>query len=56
VRLAGGLTNRELAKALFVSENTVKTHLKHIYAKLDVPTRTAAVDRARSLGLLEESR
>jgi LuxR family maltose regulon positive regulatory protein len=51
-RLAAGRTNRELARELFVSENTVKTHLKHIYAKLDVSTRTAAVERARTLGIL----
>lgn len=51
-RLAAGRTNRELARELFVSENTVKTHLKHIFAKLDVSTRTAAVDRARTLGIL----
>lgn len=51
--LAKGLTNRELAQRLFLSENTVKTHLKHIYAKLDVSSRTAAVDRAFTLGLLQ---
>jgi LuxR family maltose regulon positive regulatory protein len=51
-RLAAGRTNRELARELFVSENTVKTHLKHIFAKLDVSTRTAAVERARTLGIL----
>lgn len=50
--LAEGLTNRQLARRLFVSENTVKTHLKHIYAKLDVSSRTAAGERARSLGIL----
>ncbi len=50
--LAKGLTNRQLARRLFVSENTVKTHLKHIYAKLDVSSRTAAVERARALGIL----
>jgi LuxR family maltose regulon positive regulatory protein len=51
--LATGRTNRELAQRLFLSENTVKTHLKHIYAKLDVSSRTAAVERARTLGLIE---
>jgi LuxR family maltose regulon positive regulatory protein len=51
--LARGLTNKELARTLFVSENTVKTHLKHVFAKLDVSTRTAAVQRGRRLGLLE---
>ncbi|MFC8933064.1 response regulator [Rhodococcus sp. NPDC057135] len=44
--LAEGMTNRELSKALFISEATVKTHLGHIYAKLGVDTRSAAVSVA----------
>ena len=44
--LACGLANRELAKKLFVSEATVKSHLSHIYAKLGVDTRTGAVTAA----------
>jgi ATP/maltotriose-dependent transcriptional regulator MalT len=44
--LATGLSNRELAKRLFVSEATVKSHLSHIYTKLEVDTRAAAVARA----------
>lgn len=47
-RLATGATNRQLAKALFISEATVKTHLVHIYDKLGVDNRTAAIDRART--------
>jgi LuxR family maltose regulon positive regulatory protein len=35
-----------------VSANTVKSHQRHLYAKLGVTTRTAAVERARDLGLL----
>lgn len=49
--LATGKSNKALAKELFVSVNTVKTHLKRIYAKLDVSTRTQAVERAGALGL-----
>ena len=45
--LATGASNRELAKSLFISEATVKTHLVHIYDKLGVDNRTAAVSRAR---------
>lgn len=44
--LAEGLPNKELAKRLFVSEATVKSHLAHIYDKLGVQTRAAAVSRA----------
>ena len=44
--LATGQSNRELAKRLFVSEATVKSHLSHIYTKLEVDTRAAAVARA----------
>lgn len=46
-RLSTGATNRELAKALFISEATVKTHLVHIYDKLGVGNRTQAIDHAR---------
>jgi DNA-binding NarL/FixJ family response regulator len=46
--LATGATNRQLARALFISEATVKTHLVHIYDKLGVDNRTQAVDRARA--------
>lgn len=52
VLLAEGLSNREIARRVFLSEATVKTHLAHIYTKLDVEGRTAAVARARAAGLL----
>ncbi|MGX5716036.1 response regulator [Arthrobacter sp. MAHUQ-56] len=44
--LTEGLSNRELGKRLFISEATVKTHLAHIYAKLGVETRAAAIATA----------
>ncbi|MBO9521928.1 MAG: response regulator transcription factor [Nocardioidaceae bacterium] len=44
--LADGLPNKELAKRLFVSEATVKSHLAHIYGKLGVDSRTGAVSKA----------
>jgi two-component system, response regulator PdtaR len=44
-----GLTNRQAADRLFISENTVKTHLKHIFSKLNVRNRTEAIHKARSL-------
>ncbi|HYH90334.1 MAG TPA: LuxR C-terminal-related transcriptional regulator [Solirubrobacteraceae bacterium] len=46
------MSNQEIASELFVSVNTVKTHLKAIYRKLDVADRREAVRRARSLELL----
>jgi LuxR family maltose regulon positive regulatory protein len=46
------MSNGEIAAELFVSVNTVKTHLKSIYRKLDVPDRREAIRRARDLGLL----
>ncbi len=50
--LAGGLTNQEIAERLYVSENTVKTHLANIYGKLGARDRREAITRARSAGLL----
>lgn len=48
--VADGSSNREIAKELFLSETTVKSHLVHIYAKLGVRSRTSAVARAREQG------
>lgn len=45
--LAQGASNRQLAKELFISESTVKTHLAHLFAKLGVDNRTAAVAEGR---------
>ena len=46
------MSNAEIASEMFVSVNTVKTHLKHIYRKLDVSERREAVRRGRELHLL----
>ena len=54
--IARGETNRGAAAQLFISEATVKTHLLHIYAKLDVNDRAAAVARAFERGLLGSNR
>jgi LuxR family maltose regulon positive regulatory protein len=54
--LSGNLKAPEIAAELFVSPNTVRTHLRHIYSKLDAHNRAEAVDRARELGLLAPSR
>ena len=49
--IIAGRTNREIADALFVSENTVKTHVNSLYSKLGVNRRTQAIARAKELGL-----
>jgi LuxR family transcriptional regulator, maltose regulon positive regulatory protein len=54
--LPGNMTASEIAAELCVSRDTTRTHLRHIYGKLDAHTRTDAVARARQLGLLAPSR
>ena len=51
--LSDGRSNAEIARALFVEQSTVKTHLIHLYRKLGVSSRTQAVNRARTLRLLD---
>jgi DNA-binding NarL/FixJ family response regulator len=51
--VAHGLSNREIARRLILSEATVKTHLNHVFGKLGVDSRTAAVAAARGAGLLD---
>ncbi len=50
--IADGLSNNEIGERLFIAPGTVKAHTSAIYAKLDARGRTAAVARARALGLL----
>ena len=50
--VARGLSNREIGEALFVSENTVKTHCSRAFDKLGARRRTEAVQRSKELGLL----
>jgi NarL family two-component system response regulator LiaR len=50
--IARGLSNREIATQLFVSENTVKTHCARTFDKLGAARRTQAVQRGKELGLL----
>jgi len=51
-RVASGKSNAAIAKEMFVSQTTVKSHLVHVFSKLDVSSRTAAVSKARELGVL----
>jgi NarL family two-component system response regulator LiaR len=50
--IAVGHTNKEIGEKLFVSENTVKTHINNIYLKLEVNRRTQAISRAREMKIL----
>lgn len=50
--IAAGLSNREIAERLFVSENTVKTHTGRLFEKLSARRRTQAVQRAKEAGLI----
>ena len=50
--LATGRSNKEIARKMGLSPNTVKTHLAGLYGKLEVRRRTEAIDRARSLELI----
>lgn len=51
-QLDSGLSNREIARSLFISEGTLKWHLQNIYGKLASHSRTATLAKARRLGLL----
>jgi LuxR family maltose regulon positive regulatory protein len=50
--ISAGRTNKEICRELDLTENTVKFHLRNIFGKLKVKTRTAAIAVARQLGML----
>jgi hypothetical protein len=50
--VAAGLSNETIASSLGLSVNTIKTHLKDVYGKLEVTSRTQAIARAGALGIL----
>lgn len=52
--LADGRSNEQIAAQLFISINTVKTHLSNVYVKLDAKRRTEAIRKARALCLIKE--
>jgi ATP/maltotriose-dependent transcriptional regulator MalT len=51
-RLDSGLSNKEIAQAIFVSEGTLKWHLHNVYTKFGVKNRSGAMTRARAMGIL----
>jgi DNA-binding NarL/FixJ family response regulator len=51
-KLAAGQSNKEIARALGLSPNTVKTHVANLFAKLEVSRRTQAIGKARDLDLI----
>lgn len=50
--MATGLSNQEVADQLFVSLNTIKTHISRLFEKLDVKRRTQAIEKAKKLALI----
>jgi DNA-binding NarL/FixJ family response regulator len=50
--LSRGRTTTQIASELFISENTVKTHIRHILEKMEVNNRAEAVSRALQMGLI----
>ena len=52
--LAKGMTSAQIARDLFISENTVKTHVRHILEKLEASNRAEAVSRAIQLGIIRQ--
>ncbi|MEM9648551.1 MAG: LuxR C-terminal-related transcriptional regulator [Bacteroidota bacterium] len=52
IGISEGLSNREIADKLFVSESTIKTHVSNLLIKLDAKRRTQAIQRAKALQIL----
>jgi DNA-binding NarL/FixJ family response regulator len=50
--LGTGMSNQEIADALFISQNTVKTHTSRLFEKLDVKNRTHAIIKSKELGII----
>src|SRR5689334_630624 len=52
--ISEGASNQEIANRLFLAPSTVKKHINHVFSKLQVSSRTQAIARARSTGLLDD--
>ncbi|BAO75319.1 response regulator transcription factor [Winogradskyella sp. PG-2] len=51
-KIAEGLSNKEIAESLFLSESTIKTHVSNLLVKLDAKRRTQAITKAKSFQIL----
>lgn len=51
-KISAGLSNKEIAEALFVSESTIKTHVSSVLLKLDAKRRTQAIRKAKALNII----
>lgn len=54
LQLSKGLSNKEIARALFVSESTIKTHVSNLFVKLDAKRRTQAIQKAKEFQILTQ--
>ena len=52
VKISEGLSNKEIAEKLFVSESTIKTHISNLFVKLDAKRRTQAIQKAKALHII----
>ncbi len=52
IEISSGLSNREIAERLFVSESTIKTHISNLFVKLDAKRRTQAIQKAKELRII----
>ncbi|MCW5517814.1 response regulator transcription factor [Muriicola sp. Z0-33] len=52
LEISQGLSNKEIATKLFVSESTIKTHVSNLLVKLDAKRRTQAIQKAKTMGIL----
>ncbi|MBT8262080.1 MAG: response regulator transcription factor [Bacteroidia bacterium] len=52
IEISEGLSNKEIADKLFVSESTIKTHVSNLFSKLDVKRRTQAIQQAKALNII----
>tara|TARA_R110002124_G_scaffold17532_3_gene73157 strand:+ start:13970 stop:14392 length:423 start_codon:yes stop_codon:yes gene_type:complete len=52
VKISEGLSNKEIADQLFVSESTIKSHVSNLFVKLDVKRRTQAVKKAKTISII----